>query len=705
MILAWLAAAFVAGMLAGGEVVLPGTPMVFVPAAGAMVLLILWPHARMRLALLVIVAFSAGACRFEMTRSTIGPRTLAFYNTREAAVTGVITSEPDIRDRVSYYVVMVDHVAGKGISTPVSGQLQLQVASSQVFGAGDRVRLDGWLSAPVDSRGIPMRAILARRGILSEMSFPSASVTGHASLGLIGIAMDIRGSIASSIDGALPDPEATFLIAILIGSKTAQLGSLAPVLVQTGLIHLIAISGIKIAIVAGSVHAFLRRTMSKCPTLILSMTIVLGYWLVSGATVAGLRASIMWGLVFLAAYVGRPTFALVSLGIAATLMVTVSPQLLWDTGFELTTLATLSIVAFGPVFDRIFQFLPSIFRASLSTTTAAQVGILPLQLTSYGLMSPSSVVANGIVLPVIPLTMIVGFFTALFPQSPFATVSYGLVNSIIHFAEYISRLPLAWLSVGALPTAVSVAYYGLLVALALLAWKLPSRVAMPARGSIIVGLVVAIASLAPAAAAPAPPNELVFVANGAALISVDGHNVLVDGGTSQQALLMGLGESLPFSDREIDAIIDTDPESANVTSLRAVVNRYGLGVALDPGIEYASNTYGRWLDALEAKNCPVLSLRQGASIALGRMNITVLSPDRIYSNRRDGAGVIRITFEHRRILYIGPLSPRGQTDLPFRADVRARTVVSAVPITPSLLAATGAKHVILPLSGVRIPLP
>jgi competence protein ComEC len=704
LILAWLAAAFIAGVALGGETAAPLafwlmflTPVLLLP--------LMWRRPGVRMVILLELAICAGGIRYEMTRSTLGPHNLSFYNGRSLVMTGVITSEPDIRDRVSYYVVQVDQAAAKGVARSVSGQLELRAASTQVFNAGDRLKLSGFLMTPSNTGLAPMRSILARRGIFSEMSFPRALVTGHTSLGLIGIAMQIRTTIEQAIGGALPDPQATFLIAILVGAKTAQLGTLAPVLIKTGLIHLIAISGIKIAIVAGTVHSFLRRTTRRTPTLLLSAVTVFGYWLVSGATVAGLRASIMWLLVFTAAYLGRPTLAPVSLGIAASVMVAITPSVLWDTGFDLTTIATLSIVAFAPLFERAFQFMPQALCASLSTTSAAQIGILPIQAASYGLVSPSSILANGLVLPMIPLTMIVGFLTALLPESPFAAVSYSLVHLIILIAELCSQLPIAWLSLGAFPVSIAAAYYLLVAGLGMVAWRLPGRVTGAIHGELLIGLIVAAGAMAVTAAAPSQHNQVLFVANGATLISLDGHHILIDGGASPRALLSGLGSSLSFSDRRIDAVVDTDPGSRNVASLLAVIRNYHVSAVIDPGVEYPSYTYARWADTVVARGIPFLALRQGTTISVGRVTINVLSPDRIFPNRKDGAGVLLITCARERILYIGPLSPREQLNLPYRVDVRAPIVVSSVSLIPQLSAATGAHSVIAPRPGGRISLP
>src|SRR5260370_33068122 len=106
------------------------------------------------------------------------------------------------------------------------------------------------------------------------MSFPRVFVTGRVSLGLVGFADQIREWIAGRLQGSIPEPEARLPIAILIGGRSAQLGNLTPILIQTGLIHLIAVSGVTIAIVAGPVNGGSRRRLPRVVTLMWSLTVI-----------------------------------------------------------------------------------------------------------------------------------------------------------------------------------------------------------------------------------------------------------------------------------------------------------------------------------------------------------------------------------------------------------------------------------------------
>src|SRR5579872_7472576 len=383
MALAWLAAAFVLGIFAGFSFVPPAWLLLTASLLTVGAAAVLWRRPRTRVPLLMICLLCLGDLRSGAARLHIGPDDVAYYNGRTVTLIGYVNAEPDNRDTGNNYVITVQRRLVGSRTVPLSGQLELHTAASQLFDEGDQIEITGRLTAPVNSPSIPYRSILANRGIYSEMAFPRGFLVGHVSLGLVGAADALRTDIENALKSSLPEPEATFLIALLIGARSAQLGALAPVLIQTGLIHLIAISGIKVAIVAGTVNDFLRVVASRTPRLLLSSGLLLSYWLVSGATVAGLRASIMWLLIFLATYLGRPTFGLVSLGLATSIMLAVSPPLLWDTGFQLTVFGTAAICLFTPGIDRLIRWAPGFLRASTATTLAAQIGVLPIQIASF----------------------------------------------------------------------------------------------------------------------------------------------------------------------------------------------------------------------------------------------------------------------------------------------------------------------------------
>ena len=704
MILVWLAAAFIGGIFLGFGAAVPPAILLAGAIGASGVAIWRWQSHRLRLGALILCCFFLGAGRAQQSQVHIGRGDVAYYNGQTVTLIGYVNSEPDNRDTGNNYVITVQDRVLSDRNLPLRGQLELHTAASQLFDEGDDLEVTGILTTPANSPGIPYGSILANRGIYSEMAFPKGFVIGHVSLGLVGFADSIREEIENTITASLPEPEATFLIALLIGAKSAQLGALAPVLIETGLIHLIAISGIKIAIVAGTVNDFLRLVASRTPRLLLSATILFSYWLVSGATVAGLRASLMWMLIFLAAYLGRPTFALVSLGLAASIMLAFNPALLWDTGFQFTVLATASISVFSPAFDRWLRWMPSALRASAATTAAAQFAVLPIQIASFHVLSPISLLANAVVLPFVPLTMVVGFGAVLAPGSILTTIAYGLVHMMIAIARWAAGLAPAFV-LNSLPSPVSLAYYVLLSVAAVAAWKFARFDRSTARGEWLFGFAVAAVGLGVVLSAPATKNEITFPVDGSVLITWHDSAVLIDGGTRPSVLLTALGEALPYPDDTLAAVIDTSPSARNVAALTAEAQNLKVGEAFDPGLEYPTQTYARWRQSLDNRHIPILALRAGTSVRLVGLSIQCLAPDAVYSDPKDGAGILLISVEGRRILYLGEASPTEQQNLVFTGqDVRAGTIISAVPIQETLARASGYRTLVQPMAGTTIRL-
>ena len=351
--------------------------------------------------------------------------------------------------------------------------------------------------------------------------------------------------------------------------------------------------------------------------------------------------------------------------------------------------------------ERVTRRLPSAVAASLCTTTAAQFGVLPVQIASFHILSPISILTNAVVLPFIPLTMVVGFGVAVFPHAPLVGIAYALVHLLILIAVWAAGLGTA-VSMTSLPLPISLLYYSILSIAALAAWRLGAIDRRMVQGEWLFGLSVAAIGLGVGLSAPLPGSRLTVITAGDALISGHGQHVLIDGGTNGPQLLAGLGSALPYSNGRLDAVIDTNPAAKNVASLLDVAQHLAVGEVVDPGIEYPSQTYARWRAGLSARQVPVLALRAGLTVHGQGFTIQCLAPDGIYSNPKDGAGILLITLGSERILYLGDASAKEQQSLPFRTSTRAGMVISAAPLEPVLARSAGDPGLVHPVAGTVI---
>jgi competence protein ComEC len=259
----------------------------------------------------------------------------------------------------------------------------------------------------------------------------------------------VKKSFLGKIEQFVPEPESALLGGVLLGEKQSLGDELEDAFVATGLIHIVVLSGYNVSIVAEAVTyvlAFLPRALAYGAS---SFGILL-FMILTGANAPIVRASIMAILLLVAKFLGRPTEAGRMLLVVATIMVLVKPSvLLHDVSFHLSFLATLGLLYMFPVVDNFLgRKIPSLLglREIASATISTQIFVLPYLLWKIGALSVISPVTNIVVLPFIPISMLLGFFTGVFGYiwSPLASffsyLSFFVMKIVTEIVEWFAQL-------------------------------------------------------------------------------------------------------------------------------------------------------------------------------------------------------------------------------------------------------------------------
>jgi competence protein ComEC len=180
----------------------------------------------------------------------------------------------------------------------------------------------------------------------------------------------------------------------------------------------------------------------------------------------------MAGLVLIARATGRTYDILRALIFAGVGMLLINPYLLaFDPGFQLSFLATLGLIFCAPLIDARLSRVPSAFgiREFLTATLATQLFVLPLLLYSMGMFSGVSVVANVLVLPMVPFAMLFTFLTGVLGLilPLLGTIAgfgaYLTLTYIVKIAELLGTVPFAAFTVPTFPFWVVLVSYGVLI--------------------------------------------------------------------------------------------------------------------------------------------------------------------------------------------------------------------------------------------------
>jgi competence protein ComEC len=177
----------------------------------------------------------------------------------------------------------------------------------------------------------------------------------------------------------------------------------------------------------------------------------------------------MVSLLFLSQIIGRQSFNLRTLVLAATLILLENPLLLkFDLGFQLSFLAVLGLILMGPVFNhwlnKIFKNRLNFIRELIAMTLSAQIFTLPLLISSFGYFSTVSLISNILAVPLSPFLMAFGL---LLPLTGMIVPFLGWVVSIpciillwclLVIINTSSQVPFAILSLQ-LPIIVLIVFY------------------------------------------------------------------------------------------------------------------------------------------------------------------------------------------------------------------------------------------------------
>jgi predicted membrane metal-binding protein len=238
------------------------------------------------------------------------------------------------------------------------------------------------------------------------------------------------------------------------------------------------------------------------------------YTLLVGADASVTRAAIMGLLVALANRLNRRSLALVSLFAAGLVMTALNPLTLWDVGFQLSFLATLSLVLFATSmterFERLMARLP-FASASVNLSAAGLVGYYALLAVGMLVRRPSIALVGSRL----------SHLRSTLGSSKMLTSAATLLLAVC---------PLLFVTLDSLPDG-----------------KLHVHFLDVGQGEAVL------------------------------IITPDGQQVLIDGGASPTALLGEMGRLMPFYDRQIELVILTHAGDERVGGLLGLAQRYRIG--------------------------------------------------------------------------------------------------------------------------------
>jgi|SaaInlStandDraft_6_1057023.scaffolds.fasta_scaffold48272_2 competence protein ComEC len=241
----------------------------------------------------------------------------------------------------------------------------------------------------------------------------------------------LREQMTNIVYKYVESPHAELLLGTTLGiNRLNDVPRFNDVLISTGTIHVVVVSGYNISLVINRLLNLFKETNNFIKVFTAQILAAI-YALITGFEAPVVRALLMASVVLWARYYGRRGFIPFVLLVTAGLMLIAYPGYLFELSFQLSFLATLGIVLlYSPIHKVIRRLLGSnVFAEDFSATLSAQLFVAPLLYIVLDSFTPLSVVLNTLTLWLVPILTVIGFVVvALMSLHPFA----GLLASFIY---------------------------------------------------------------------------------------------------------------------------------------------------------------------------------------------------------------------------------------------------------------------------------
>jgi ComEC/Rec2-related protein len=449
------ACCYVAGLLAGNRLE-PPVPWLF--AACGLAASAAFGFARLRPALLWLLVFLTGWTGIRLRTAILSPHDLRSLVATEAELVTLRGRLPDtpswrlyqhhaLRSTNTQAEVEVELLKQGDLWQPAFGRVAVSTGGplGPGFFAGRTVEVTGVLRPPPSAAAdglFDYRNYLARRGIYFQLHADStndwriADAPGESPAPPL--ADRFRAWGQRTLARGLPGPDEALRLnwAMVLGWTTALTSEVSAPFMRSGTMHIFAISGLHIALIAGILVSLLR--VLQVPRGACGLGVIPAIWFYTAATgwqASAIRSTIMMSVIIVGWMLHRPVDVLNSLAAAAFIILVWDPQQLFQASFQLSFCAVLSIALLLPPIERWRQrlfrhdpLLPDELRprwrrwldppihfltTSLATSLAAWLGSVPIVACYFHLFTPVSLLANLIVIPLSSLALMSGLGSLL----------------------------------------------------------------------------------------------------------------------------------------------------------------------------------------------------------------------------------------------------------------------------------------------------
>lgn len=550
---------------------------------------------------------------------------------------------------------------------------------------GDYICMSGTVSVP-DSATNPgtfdQYIYLRNKGYYLCISNGTIESGNHRPYSIEGFLYGIKNRCTKIIDNSFDSESAGIVKAMLVADKSTLDKNIKKLYSENGIAHIMAISGVHVAIIGMTLYGFLRKLrIGRFISGTFSIAIIVLYGIMTGMSSSTERAVIMLILSIAAEYFGRKTDAPTSMGFAMIIMVLGNPYVILDAGFQLSFAAITGVTVVAPQLRKLLRMfkrfikeadekkkqkhkkIMSLRKMIIKLIDALVVGIAsfitttPVIIYYYYQFPPYSIFINLIVIPLVSLIVggsILVVLTGLFFTGAAVVMTYPvrlILFSYKHLCIFASGLPDASVLVGHISIGMVFVYY--LSVVLIFAILRMIRIGKTEReGPILYLMLAAVLFLTVVYEVYSYDKSLKIVymdvgQGDGVLLRTSGHGgILIDGGSSSNKRV-GEYVMVPvlkyYGVSEVEYAFVSHGDVDHVSGLEYLLNEEQSGVHV---VNLVLPEYGDQ-DALQelkseatANNVNIIYMKPGDNITYNHQHAETINIECLYPDEEAGQGVL-----------------------------------------------------------------
>ncbi|HZK40878.1 MAG TPA: DNA internalization-related competence protein ComEC/Rec2 [Atribacterota bacterium] len=645
-------------------------------------------------ALLFLVIFLIGIFNYNLNSSPIGENHIANFveDKKLTIICTVLDKEYYPNQEKISFKVKASQIERGDYAIGTQGLILVNTYLGDCpYKYGDVLKIKGKLEKPIGQKNFgefDYELYLARERIFTCLNIwqekDIQKIGEDDSSFLVTFSLSARNKIKEVTKLTLPPPYSYLLIGMLLGEKAFIPADLKEVFAEAGIMHILAVSGLHVGIIAMALLFFLSMLrLPKKPKLLILISILIMYASITGFRPSVLRATIMFILLIGGKLINRSRNLNISLFFAAFLILLSNPLILYDAGFLLSFIVTFFIINLAPILQGLFSKVVVWITNPLAVSTAAWIGIFPLSAYFFTKVSMISIVSNIFIIPLTGIAVILGFVTffvgliSISLASMIAGINYLILNLITLIAKSFSSLPFAFIYV-AQPSVIVIILYYLMVLfiIEMFCKKTLSQKIKKKAGLIVLSLILLIIIVQ--VFYPVDDLKVNFINVGEGdciLIEAPGKtNILIDGGgTPLSDFDVGSKIVVPYLRRkginEIDLLILTHPHIDHLEGVLPVLEELKVDAVLDSGLNCDLSEYEEFISVIQAKDIPYHKAKAVDNIIFNNsLEIFLLNP--LYdsdsydeSDFNNASIVVKLFYKDADFLFSGDIEESAEKKL------------------------------------------